>query len=154
MRLVSREEEGDCRVVMTNVFPGTDLVVVSQVFNRDQFGESVIVQGSNESITVLHPHLRSLLSKGDDLYLWSGVHRNPTSPPEISLQLEETGERHIPRVELVGYMFRRDVVDYCDLLISPLAFIEVVSPWGSFIKKQVIGLPSGRDGTIPIGSFL
>ena len=151
MRPVNPKEEAACRVIMTNVFPGTDLVLLSQVFNQDRFGECLTIQGSNEPLETLFLYLRNLLNRGGSSYFWSGVHRSPSDIPGILLHLEETGQRVIPRMELIGYIFRRDAVDHCDLFISPQVLLEVISPWGQIVNKVPIGLPTKRNGRILIG---
>jgi hypothetical protein len=153
--LTPEEREGS-QLRLSGAFPVTDLVITTQMTNRVVPGnprprtERLLITGEPRSLNSLTPHLECLLQKGvDPSYFWSDI-TDPSQGDGTVIILTEARQRILSRLELLEVVLRRDLILFADLLLSPIATLEVVTPNRVFDPIRV-GLPVDRNGTKIVG---
>jgi hypothetical protein len=144
---ITPSEQESCRITLSQVFPGTEVVVMSRLFNRERHGQGLVVQGKEQTITTLMGHLRRLRNRGGPDYAWDEVRR--TEATEISMHIEDVGILVIPRITLIESLFRADVVRFANLCLATQCRLRVVRPSGEVLTAN-LDLPVKRNGRILI----
>lgn len=139
------DETERSKVVLSEVFAGTNLVVESPAVPVQKQGEVLLIFGETTWVRKLLSSLPNLLGHGDDRYFWNGL--EPIRGDQILLSMLETGlDLRLPRLELVQRLFLLDILRYCDIAVSPVYRLTVLTPSGSILHTALVETPKLADG--------
>ncbi len=142
MRYLSAEELERSKVVLSEAFVETNIVVESPAVPMAKQGETLLIFGDNRLVESFLNNLSAILGKGDGRYFWSGV--RPLNETQIVLSMiEKDPTKRLPRLELVQRLFLLDLLRYCPLIqVRQFCRLTVLTPSGSIIHTAQVETPS------------
>ncbi len=140
MRYPSAEEAERSKVVLSEAFVDTNLVIESPAVPMTKQGEALLIFGASQGLQEFLRDVIGLLGKGDERYFWSGV-RPLNDSQAILNMLEKNPNERLPRMELVGRLLILDLLRYSPIQIRKLCRLTVLTPSGSIIHTAQIETP-------------
>ncbi len=137
---LSLEETERSKVILSDVFINTNLVVASPAVPISNKGEELQNFGYSEKVVEILSELSNLLGKGDERYFWSGVRPLNDSLIVLSM-LEKDPTKRLPRVELVQRLLIGDLLRYSLVQIRRFYRLTVLTPNESIIHTQLVEVP-------------
>lgn len=141
MNYLSTEERERSKVVLSEVFVESDLVVESPAVPKSRFGETLLIFGEQNFVSSFLENVSALLGKGDSRYFWNSVRHLSTTQIVLSM-IERDPNLRVPRLELLQRLFLQDLLRHSTVQVRQFYRLTVLTPSGSVIHSSKVEVPS------------
>lgn len=144
MKMIKRAFEGkndEKRIVMTNLFPFSD-IVVSTPLDPIRKQSVVVIEGNEIQVEALYKSLLSLIKCSlDENYFgaWTGVApHEQTEDNQIGWKIFYDSRDNIKnKIQILNLVLRTHFIKICNLRLCPISEISVFNKEGILLKQNV-----------------